>query len=162
MIHDMHHVSFTVSNVDQAEKFFVDLFQMKRIGGGLYDFEYIRRQVGFPDARLKISVLAFARGGWPVLELIEYLQPVGAAADTATNRPGNAHLCFLVDDIDAEYQRLCAAGVRFKSIPNDVVAGINKGARAVYFNGPDNIALELFQPAPAAVVAGEGSASVKI
>ena len=151
-IHGFHHTSFTVSNVEEAEQFFVGLFSMKRIGGGLYDFDYVRRQVGYPDAKLKIAVLAFGDPpdrGRGVLELVEYLQPRGAAADTATNRPGNAHLCFLVEDLESEYQRLRAAGVRFKSTPNEVTFGVNKGAKAVYFNGPDNIALELLQPPPA-------------
>jgi len=147
MILGFHHSSFTVSNIEEAERFFVDLFAMKRIGGGVYDFDYIKRQVGYPDANLKIAVLGFAKGGAGLLELIEYVQPQGKAADTATNRPGNAHLCFLVDDIEAEYQRLIAAGVRFKSTPNEVTFGINKGAKAVYLNGPDGIALELLQPA---------------
>jgi catechol 2,3-dioxygenase-like lactoylglutathione lyase family enzyme len=123
---------------------------MERIGGGTYDFDYIRRTVAYPDAVLKIAVLAFrtTRGRRDILELIEYQRPRGEPVDTATNRPGAAHLCFLVDDIEDEYRRLSAAGARFKSSPNEVTFGINKGARSVYFNGPDGIALELFQPAP--------------
>lgn len=148
MICGFHHTSFTVSNLEETERFFTDLFGMQRIGGGTYDFDYIRRQVGYDDARLKIAVLSFGnppdrkRG---VLELIEYLQPKGEPADTATNRPGNAHLCFLVEDLDAEYRRLTEAGVRFKSPPNEITFGINKGAKVVYLNGPDGIALELLQ-----------------
>ena len=34
---------------------------MKRIGGGRYDFDYTRRQVGFADAVLNISVLTLPR-----------------------------------------------------------------------------------------------------
>ncbi|MEO6847482.1 MAG: VOC family protein [Chthoniobacterales bacterium] len=150
----LHHTSFTVSNLEEAEKFFIELFGMERIGGGLYDFDYIRRTVAFPDAVLKISVLAFPQSNgtfshW--VELIEYVQPRGKSTDTATNLPGNAHLCFQVNDIEAEYRRLSDQGVRFKGLPQEVSYGMNKGARAVYFNGPDNIALELFQPAPPAV-----------
>ena len=141
----IHHTSFTVSNLAEAERFFVELFGMVRLGGGRYDFDYIRRQVGFPDAVLNIAVLSFpSRSG--ILELIEYVQPRGAPVPTDTNRPGNAHLCFQVADIEAEYRRLKGAGVRFKSPPNEVTFGINQGAKAVYFNGPDGIALELFQP----------------
>jgi catechol 2,3-dioxygenase-like lactoylglutathione lyase family enzyme len=148
MIRGFHHTSFTVSDVDASERFFVDLFGMKRLGGGTYDFDYIRRTVGYPDAVLKIAVLgmADARDGQR-LELIEYVAPRGQPVDTATCRPGAAHLAFVVDDIDAEYERLRTAGVRFKSSPNEVTYGINRGAKAVYFNGPDDIALELVQPA---------------
>ncbi len=151
MIYGFHHTSFTVSNVDEAERFFVDLFGMERVGGGRYDFDYIRRTVAFPDAVLKIAVLGFPakKGEHPShrLELIEYVKSGGPATDTATNRPGNAHLCFQVDDIQAEYKRLSERGVRFKSTPNQVTWGINAGAWGVYFKGPDGIALELLQPA---------------
>jgi lactoylglutathione lyase len=151
MIRGLHHTSFTVSNLEEAERFFVELFGMERIGGGVYDFDYIRRTVAFPDAVLKIAVLASPKKDasssphW--VELIEYVQPRGEPADTATNRPGNAHLCFEVDDIAGEYRRLSECGVRFKGPPQQVSYGINQGAQAVYFNGPDNIAMELFQPA---------------
>jgi len=142
-----HHTSFTVGDIDQAERFFTEHFGMIRLGGGRYDFDYIRSTVNFSDAVLRISVLGFpGENGRDVLELIQYEQPVGEPVDTATNRPGAAHLCFETQDIHADHARLAAAGVRFKSSPNEVTVGINRGAWSVYFNGPDNIALELFQP----------------
>jgi catechol 2,3-dioxygenase-like lactoylglutathione lyase family enzyme len=151
MIRRFHHTSFTVSDVAAAERFFVDLFGMQRIGGGFYDFDYIRQTVAFPDAQMVISVLAFPedRQTHDVLELIEYRRPHADPVDTATCRPGAAHLCFLVTEIHQEYARLREAGVVFKSKPNEVTEGINRGAWSVYFNGPDGIALELFQPATA-------------
>lgn len=148
-----HHVSFTVSDVDKVEAWFIEMFGMVRIGGGHYDFDYIKSQTGYPDTVLKIAVLGFAdqQGrGRHVLELIEYEKAGGPPADTSTNRPGNAHLCFLVDDIEEVIARLSARGVRFVSGPNSVTFGVNKGARAVYLVGPDDIRLELFQPAPGA------------
>lgn len=152
MILGIHHTSFTVSNVAEAEQFFIELFGMRRIGGGLYDFDYIRRQVGYVDAVLQISVLSFpttngSHKRTQLLELIEYKTPRATAVDTSTCRPGAAHMAFVVDDIHAEYERLRSKGIRFKSSPNEVTFGINRGAWAAYFNGPDNIALELIQPA---------------
>jgi len=142
-----HHTSFTVSDVAATERFFIEHLGMIRLGGGRYDFDYIRSTVSFPDAVLLISVLSFPGNDTnDVLELIQYEQPVGEPVDTATNRPGAAHLCFETQDIHADYARLAAAGVPFKSAPNEVQVGINRGAWSVYFNGPDNIALELFQP----------------
>ncbi len=148
MIRGFHHTSFTVSDVDASERFFVELMGMKRLGGGLYDFDYIRRTTGYPDAVLKIAVLVVENDPEAHrLELIEYVTPPGEAVDTATSRPGAAHLAFVVEDIEAEYQRLRSAGVKFKSAPNEVTFGTNRGAKAVYFNGPDGIALELLEPA---------------
>jgi catechol 2,3-dioxygenase-like lactoylglutathione lyase family enzyme len=149
MIRGLHHTSFTVSDVDAAERFFVGHMGMKRLGGGLYDFDYIRGITGYADAVLKIAILGLGSGAETHrLELIEYVKPRSEPVDTSTNRPGAAHLAFVVEDIEAEYERLRAAGVRFKSAPNTVTFGINRGAKAVYFNGPDGIALELLQPAP--------------
>jgi catechol 2,3-dioxygenase-like lactoylglutathione lyase family enzyme len=151
MVTGFHHTSFTVSNVVEAERFFVENFGLRRIGGGDYDFDYIRRTVAIPDAVLGISVLALPKrenaDAEHLIELIEYRKSGGAPTDTATNRPGNAHLCFEVDNIHGEYTRLRERGVRFKSAPNEVTWGINAGAWSVYFNGPDDIALELLQRA---------------
>ena len=149
MIRGLHHTSFTVSDVDAAERFFVVHMGMKRLGGGLYDFDYIRGITGYADAVLKIAVLAAgSEEDTHRLELIEYVTPRSEPVDTSTARPGAAHLAFVVEDIEAEYERLLAAGVRFKSAPNTVTFGINRGAKAVYFNGPDGIALELLQLRP--------------
>lgn len=153
MISGFHHTSFTVSDVDEAERFFIDLFGLERRGGGTFEFEQVRHIVAYPDAVLKIAYLSFPEiaGSRPshLLELIQYLRPAGVPTDTATNRPGNAHLSFQVDDIHHEYARLTALGVRFKSAPQPVIWGVNKGAWSVYCNGPDGIALELNQPPPA-------------
>ena len=141
-----HHTSFTVSDIVAAEKFIVDLFGMKRIGGGTYDFEYIRTVTGYKEAVLEISFLSFPDSG-ENLELIEYVKPKGEPVSTATCRPGAAHLSFKVEDIEGDYKRLSEHGVRFKAPPVEITFGINKGSKAVYFNGPDGIALELIQPA---------------
>lgn len=151
MILGHHHVSFTVSNLKRAEEFFDRILGFKRIAGGRYNFPYIARQVGYPDAALDVALLT--RNGEPfestgfMIELIEYLHPKCEPTDTATCRPGAAHLCFLVDDLRQEYERMRALGVRFNSPPNEVTHGMNKGAWAVYFKGPDNIRLEMIQPA---------------
>jgi len=39
--------------------------------------------------------------------------------------------------------------LRFKSAPVEITHGQNRGAKAVYFLDPDDITLELVEPAPA-------------
>jgi catechol 2,3-dioxygenase-like lactoylglutathione lyase family enzyme len=146
-----HHVSFTVSNLRETEAFFESAVDYRRIGGGHYDFPYIKRQVGYPNAELEIALLTykgqpFATTGF-MIELIQYIQPKCPPTDTSTCRPGSAHLCFLVEGLQAEYERMVALGVEFVSTPNEVTSGVNKGALAVYFKGPDNIRLEMIEPA---------------
>ena len=67
-----------------------------------------------------------------------------------TCNPGNAHVAFMVTDLDATYAEMKAKGVRFKSAPVEVTHGRNQGAKAVYFLDPDDVTLELIQPAPRA------------
>ncbi|VVJ24851.1 Uncharacterised protein [Amycolatopsis camponoti] len=62
-------------------------------------------------------------------------------------RPGPGgwnRLHFVVDDIDAEVERLREAGVRFRS---DIVTG--PGGRQIVFDDPAGNPVELFQPAAA-------------
>ena len=137
MIVAHHHVGFTVSNLKKAEEFFGKVLGFKRIAGGRYDFPYIARQVGYPDAVLDIAILTwngepFRTNGFGI-ELIEYVNPRCEAVDTSTCRPGSSHFCLLVDDLHAEYERMLALGVEFNSPPNEVTHGVNKGALAVYF-----------------------------
>ena len=62
-------------------------------------------------------------------------------------RVGLLHLAIRVDDLQAWYQRLSAAGVEFRSpAPVPVSTGINAGASAVYLRDPDGFTIELVQP----------------
>ena len=45
----------------------------------------------------------------------------------------------------AEYERMRAHGVRFRSEPVAIEAGINKGGFTCYFLDPDDITLEIIQ-----------------
>ena len=105
------------------------------------------RLVGIPGARLKITGLDIPGLH---LDLIEYIEPKGAAAAGPTSDVGNVHLGYTVDDLWAAYRSLSAAGVRFKSEPVSPTTGPNKGGWAVYFVDPDGVTLEMIQrPAPA-------------
>ena len=102
-----HHTSFTVSDVAAATRFFVELLGLEQLGGGRVAHENLATMVGADGAVLEMAYLAFPEraGVRPghLLELIEYVEPAGAPTDTATNRPGNAHLSFQVSDIHAAY-----------------------------------------------------------
>ena len=81
------------------------------------------------------------------IELVWYERPVGQRVpDPQIKNPGEAHLAIAVDDADAWYERLSAAGVRFFSPPNEITAGVNTGGKSCYFWGPDDIVHEILQP----------------
>ena len=58
---------------------------------------------------------------------------------------GTIHLCFEVDDIDYEMERLKKKGVKFNKGPNMITEGEEKGFIWIYFNSPDGHQLELLE-----------------
>lgn len=152
MLVNYFHFSFTVSNLERSVAFYRDIIGMTLLGTHEHNLPYTSIQVGFPDthlksARLSIDGIPQPRSGH-LLELIEYVNPRGEPTDTATNRPGSAHLAYEVDNLWAIYERMKAQGVRFKSEPVRIEAGPNEGGWTVYFLDPDDITLEMIQPRP--------------
>jgi catechol 2,3-dioxygenase-like lactoylglutathione lyase family enzyme len=83
-----------------------------------------------------------------MLELVQYVEAGGPPLDAQPNRPGAPHINFVVADIEAKYEQLRAAGVRFRNPPVEIAAGVNRGGKACYFEDPDGIVLELHEPPP--------------
>ena len=161
MLYNLDHAALAVSNLDRSLHFYRDLLGFEFILRRVWDEEYVRQMVGIPDAVLDIALLKLPgdKGspldengrlvpgkGDAMLELIEYKQPKAVPIQIPVNAPGNAHLAFLVDDMDEVYQRLQTAGVQFVSEPLSVVAGPNKGRKSVYLRDPDRILIQLMQP----------------
>jgi catechol 2,3-dioxygenase-like lactoylglutathione lyase family enzyme len=115
--------------------------EQEKIGG------YLGAIVGYPDASVRMAHL-YDPAGRHVIELFEYRAPDLLPADLEPRRIGNAHLCFLVADLHAVYDRLVSAGTSTYSPPVPIDTGVNAGGFGLYFTDPDGITLELFQPAP--------------
>jgi catechol 2,3-dioxygenase-like lactoylglutathione lyase family enzyme len=150
MMQGFWHVSFTVSNLERAVQWYTEVLGMEYVRGQEQANEYTARLVGFPDVHLKVAQLRVPDMATPRslhhVELVEYVHPRGAAIPLDTNRTGVGHWAFQVTDLHAEYARMKALGVHFKSEPNAITAGVNKGGWAVYFTDPDGITHELVQP----------------
>jgi lactoylglutathione lyase len=141
-----NHVGLTVSNLERSLAFYRDLLGFRvAYERGEVTAEYMPRLVGIPGARLKIVGLDIP--GLHV-DLVEYIEPKGAARPGPTSDVGNVHIGFTVDDLWAAYRRLSAAGVAFKSEPVSPTVGPNKGGWAIYFVDPDGITLEMIQRPP--------------
>jgi catechol 2,3-dioxygenase-like lactoylglutathione lyase family enzyme len=140
-----NHVGVTVSDLSRSIAFYRDLLGFHvAYERGEVTAEYMPRLVGIPGARLKIAGLDIPGLH---LDLIEYIEPKGAAAAGPTSDVGNVHIGYTVDDARAAYRFLSSAGVRFKSEPVSPTMGPNKGGWAVYFVDPDGVTLEMIQPA---------------
>ncbi len=160
MLTKVDHIAFVVKNLDREIEFYRDILGLEFILRRIWDEDYVRQMVGIPEAVLDIALFKLpGEDGSPLskdgsltpgkgdamLELIEYIKPKGATTDERPNTPGNAHIAFLVTDIDSVIDRLRKANAVFISEPLQASAGPNKGRKVVYVRDPDGIIIQLMQ-----------------
>ena len=139
-----HHFELTTQDADRQAAFYGRHFGMELVSdreippGG-----FTERVTAVPGARVRIVHLR----GWGLnFELLEYKEPGGDVRAREPNHTGSAHLCFVTDDIEADFERLRAAGVAMRSAgPVRVEGGPNDGGKALYLEDPDGNAVELVQ-----------------
>jgi catechol 2,3-dioxygenase-like lactoylglutathione lyase family enzyme len=143
------HIGFCVRDIDASIRFYQDGLGLVLRHRQVQDNPYTRSLVGYSDAVLHIAQFQLADQEPPpsghVLELIQYVQPVGASADPERNRLGAGHLAFTVNAIEPILRRLIDMGARPINEPVEITAGINKGGRSVYLFDPDGVNLELLE-----------------
>ncbi|MQA24472.1 MAG: hypothetical protein GEU94_03165 [Micromonosporaceae bacterium] len=145
LVQGIHHTGLTVSDLDRSVSFYRDLLGCAEVMRQEKKGGYLTAIVGYPDAHVRMAHLRAPTGGH-IIELFQYLAPPQLSAELEPRRLGNAHLCFLVDDLDAVHTRLVQAHVDLFSPPVEVDTGANAGGKALYLRDPDGITLELFQP----------------
>jgi catechol 2,3-dioxygenase-like lactoylglutathione lyase family enzyme len=141
----LDHVGFAVGNLDRSVEWYTFLLDEPPMVRNVWDLEYVGRMVGYPG--LKIECAFWRLPGDTVLELIEHLHPEPGAVDMETYNAGNAHLCLVVDDLVAEYERL-RGNVEFRHPePVEIPWGPYAGGKAGYLRDPDGISIQLMQHA---------------
>ena len=145
MIRGVHHTSITTADRDRLVAFYRDLLGFEVVSesewsGGNPAADTI---FGLKDSAVRMAML---RASNAYLEIFEFARPEGRPADP--DRPvcdlGVTHICLCVSDIQAEYARLSAAGMRFHCPPQAAGA---VGA-ATYGRDPDGNIVELIEPDP--------------
>jgi catechol 2,3-dioxygenase-like lactoylglutathione lyase family enzyme len=139
----VHHFALTVAEAERSTAFYRGLgfgvVADRALRGG-----YVEQLTGVPGADVRIVLLSGPGGN---LELIEYRHPRGRPRSGGSADVGTAHLCLLTDDLEAEIERLRAAGIAFRSAgPVTLTSGPNHGARGIYAEDPDGNAVELVEP----------------
>jgi catechol 2,3-dioxygenase-like lactoylglutathione lyase family enzyme len=125
VIKDLDHLALVTTDAERAARFLIDLLGFKESG----------RIENTPHSG---TIIFISLGGTQ----IELFGTGEAGAAPASDRAvGFKHLALSVDDIDAEYGRLKAAGVEFGMVPTTVESGL----RIAFFKDPDGNALELMQ-----------------
>lgn len=141
MIRGIHHTAISTPDLERALAFYRDLLGFELILNAAWPkgAELMDRITGLRDSASKFAML---RKGNALLELFEYESPVPKTGDPErpVNDHGITHMCLDVNDLDFEYERLKAAGMRFHSPPVDLGA-----SRCVYGRDPDGNVLELLE-----------------
>ena len=145
MIRGLHHASITTAEPARLIAFYRDLLGFEVVmetawsaGNVVADNIY-----GLKDSAVRMAMLRTTNA---YLEVFAFNHPVGRAGapDRPVNDAGLTHICLCVSDIDAEYARLTAAGMRFHCPPQ----GSGAAGRATYGRDPDGNIVELIEPDP--------------
>ena len=145
MIKSVHHVSYTVKDMDRSLRFYEEGLGFQRYSDRTVEGRLQEIITGIENAKARIVHL---KGHGLGLELFQYFAPE-QRRDHAV-RPcdvGSSHMCFMVDEIDEVVKQLKGLGAEFLSDPQTVEAGPNAGNRFCYFLDPDGIPMELQQRA---------------
>lgn len=153
MIHGINHVGISTPDIERLGRFYTELLgfeEVFRLNWEVGD-KVLDSITGLKDSSARIMML---RAGNACVELFEYATPPPRPGDP--ERPvcdhGVTHICLEVSDIEAEYERLCAAGMRFHCAPQPV-----GDLQATYGRDPDGNVVELLQaPAGSAVAVVNG------
>jgi lactoylglutathione lyase len=144
----VYHTGFTVSDIERSIAFYRDVLGLRLVRRQTGTAPYLGTITGFAGVRLEVALLQPPDGG-SMLELLQYVSHPAPATDRATNRPGNGHLCFEVDDIQAACTELKRRGVTLVSEPTEITAGSHAGGFGVYLRDPDGFTIELYEGPPA-------------
>ncbi|MFC4311622.1 VOC family protein [Steroidobacter flavus] len=140
MVKAVHHVGMSTADLERCIHFYRDLIGMELLsesqteGEATYD-----ALLGLQNVKARSAMLGI---GSMRLELWEFEHPAGKSLQPMlpVNIPRITHLCFEVEDIQSDYQRLKEAGVRFHCPPQSF-----GGAEAVYGRDPEDNIFELVQ-----------------
>ena len=141
MIHGIHHCAIATHDIERLARFYCDALGFVKVSDGHWDVgnKLLDAIVGLDDTASRYAML---RAGPCFLEFFQYSSPTPGPGDPARRAcdPGLTHLCLSVSDIDAEYERLSALGMRFHTAPfrSDVM-------RTTYGRDPDGNIVELLE-----------------
>lgn len=141
MITAFRHTGIVVNDLEAAERFWCELLGFSVNRRIEESGAYIDSMLGISDA--KVTTLKLAAPDGNLIELLKFHShpDPGAWGGTITST-GLTHLAFTVDDLDAEHERLTAAGILFAAPPQNSPDG---GARVAFCEGPEGLVLELVE-----------------
>jgi catechol 2,3-dioxygenase-like lactoylglutathione lyase family enzyme len=144
----IHHVSFTVSDLERTVDFYRNVVGMLLIGRKHRKAEDLGAALLGAEARepgaAEILIADMELGGARV-EFIQYVEPATTPYPGDPSVAGSAHIAILTEDIESEFRRLQTAGVRFHTPVRTVRDPGRPVWRWCYFRDPDGICVELVE-----------------
>lgn len=139
------HIGVTVPDLDEAERFFVDVLGAELIytlGTKQADDDWMQVTLGV-HPRTVIREIRFLRlGNGSNLELFKYDSADGQADEPRNSDIGGHHLAIYVDDLDAAREYLRIHGVEIMGEPVASQSSA-EGQRWLYFRSPWGMQFEL-------------------
>jgi len=143
MSRSLHHISYTVSDLDRSIPFYRDVLQFRFLHdverANLSSYDTI---LGYTGIRVRIAAFELP-GTHVILELMQFRNPLPRAREQEFVYVATSHLAYVVDDIEREYDRIKSGGGRFLSSVSKIHRDGRYIGKAVFFFDPDGI---LFEP----------------
>ena len=138
MVRNFDHVTIVVRDVEAAKHFFA-LLGFKEVKSVVISGKVMEDYMGVKGIEAEHVTLAIENPHTEV-QLLRYRNPemIVDADILRPNKLGFNHICFAVDDLDAEIAKLAAAGVRLRNKMMDF-----HSRKLVFVYGPENITVEL-------------------
>ena len=156
----LDHVSVTVRDLEASLAFYVGLLELPLIARGTSDDAELAEIMGQRDVSIRWADIEV--GEALVLELVEFVSPVGTPVTKSLWDPGATHIGLQVADSGAVHERLREAGVQLVSKPVRLTEqGDWYGVQVHYAIDPDGTWIELVQrPDPVEVIVADQPATI--
>ena len=142
MIGGVHHTGISTPDIARLIAFYRDVIGFELCYEMVMDqpSEKTDAMLGMDGVTVRMAMM---RTGSSYIELLQFDTPAGAprGPDWKLADHGHNHICLMVDDIDAEYARLKAAGMPFNAPP----VHSSRPTTVCYGKDPDGNHIELMQ-----------------
>ncbi|TXN29383.1 VOC family protein [Lacisediminihabitans profunda] len=139
------HIGFTVPDLDEAERFFVDVIGCELVYS-LGPFEraddWMQTNLGVHPRTVMRELRFFRCGFGPNFEIFQYEAADGQRPEPRNSDIGGHHLAFYVDDFDEALAYLLSRGVEVMGEPT-ASSSHSTGQRWIYFRSPWGMQFEL-------------------
>jgi catechol 2,3-dioxygenase-like lactoylglutathione lyase family enzyme len=140
MVRSFDHVTIVVRDLEQAKRFFA-LLGFKETKTAVISGKIMDDYMGVPQIEADHVTLALEHvTPHTEVQLLHYRRPTPLPDPNIgdLNKLGFNHICFAVDDLDAEVAKLKAAGVELRNQVMDF-----HSRKLVFLRGPEDITVEL-------------------